>query len=80
VIYISGETIEYFIRPSIHTARLYILTSIPYVNDRMDEGELEILACVLIEAHDIDILNGLILACLIVEKNGLDSTSVQGLT
>jgi len=52
---------------AFHTqARLYIFTLIAYVNDRMAVGELEILAYVRVKAHDVDILNGLILAFLIV--------------
>jgi len=47
-------------------ARFYILTNIPYVNDRMIHGKLYILAYVQVEAHVVDIMNGLILACLIV--------------
>ena len=44
---------------AIHTqTRLYIFTPIAYVNDRMADGELEILAYVRVEAHDFDILNG----------------------
>jgi len=52
---------------AIHTqARLYIFTLIAYVNDWMADGVLEILAYVRVEAHDVDLLNGFILACLIV--------------
>jgi len=50
------------------------------MNDRMTNGELEILAYVRVEARDIDILHGLILLCLIVETHGLGSTPVQGNT
>ena len=58
----------------------YISTPIPYVNDRMSNGELEMCAYVRVEAHDIDILNSLILPCLIVETQDLGSTSVQSIT
>jgi len=52
--------------PTIHTqTRLYILTHIPYVNDWMTQGELEVLANVRVEAYDVDILNGPVLSCLI---------------
>jgi len=64
-----------------HThARLYIITLIAYVNDRITDRELEILVYIRVEAHDVDILNCIILPCLIVETHGLGSTSVQGIT
>ena len=66
---------------AFHTqARLYIFTLIAYMNDRMTHGELEILAYVRVEVHDLSILNGFISSCLIVETHGLGSTSVQGIT
>jgi len=46
--------------------RFFILTCMPYVNDQTNNWELEILAYVRVEARDVDILNGLILPCLIV--------------
>jgi len=47
---------------AIHTqARFFIFTYFSYVNDRINHGELEILAYICLEAHDIDILNELIL-------------------
>ena len=47
---------------AIHTQEgFYIFTRIAYVNDRMTDGELEVIAYVRVEAHVIDILNGLIL-------------------
>jgi len=61
-------------------ARFYILTRIPYVNYRMTQGELEVLAYIGIEAHDVDILYSLILPCLIVETHGLGSTPLEGIT
>ena len=51
-------------------ARFYIFTLIAYMNDRTAEGELELFAYVRVESHDVDILNGLILSCLIVETHG----------
>jgi len=66
---------------AIHTqARFYILTRIAYVNDRMTDVEVEILAYVRVETHDVDILNGLNLPCIIVETHCLGSTPVQGIT
>jgi len=46
----------------------------------MLDGELEIVAYVRIEAHDVDILNLLILPFLIVERHGLGSTPVHDIT
>jgi len=55
----------------IHTqARFYNFTRIRCVNDRMTHRELEVLSYVGVEAHDVDILNGVILACLIVQTHG----------
>ena len=66
---------------AIHTqAQFCIFTSIPYINDGMTNGELEVLAYVWVEAYDIDILNGLILPCLIVETHSLGSSPVQDIT
>jgi len=66
---------------AIHTQeRLYILTRIPYVNDHMADGELEIRAYVRVEANDVDIFNGLILSCRVVERQGFGSTSVHFIT
>jgi len=66
---------------AIHTqAPFYILKRIPYVNDRMTHGELEVLAYVRVEAHDIDILYSFILSCLIVETHGLGLTPIQSIT
>ena len=45
----------------------------------MNDEELEILVYVRVEAHDVDLLNCLIIPCLIVETHGLGSTSVQGI-
>ena len=61
-------------------ARLYIFTSITYLNDGMTNGELEILAYIRVEAHGVDILNGLILPCLLVETHGLGSTPAHSFT
>jgi len=53
---------------AIHTqTRLYIFTLIAYFNDRMADGKLEILAYVRVEAHDVNILNGLNLSWFVVE-------------
>jgi len=70
---------EHLIRPSIRRHAFYILTRIAYVNIRMIHRKLEILAYVRVEAHDVDILNGLILPCLVVDTHGLGSTPVQGI-
>ena len=43
-----------------------ILTSVPYVNDRMPDWELVIFADVLVQTNNIDILDGLVLAGFIV--------------
>ena len=61
---------------AIHTqACLYIFTLIAYLTDRMADGKLEIFAYVRVEAHDVDILNGLILSWFVVETHSLCSTS-----
>jgi len=46
----------------------------------MTYGELKILAYVWIENHDIDIFNRFILPRFTVEKHGLGSISVKGIT
>ena len=43
-------------------------------------GNLKYLHMYGVEAHDVDILNSLILPCLIMETHGLGSTYVQGIT
>ena len=72
--------IEHLIRSFIRRYASISLKIIDYLSDRVTHGELEILAYVRVEFHDIDILNGLILPCLIVETHCLGSTPVQGIT
>jgi len=46
----------------------------------MTYGELKVLACVRVETHDIDILNGSILQRFTVQTLGHRSTTVKGIT
>ena len=46
----------------------------------MTYGELELLAYVWVETHDIDKLNCFILPRFTLETHGLGSTTVQGIT
>ena len=54
---------------------------VPYVNDRMTDGELEIFAYVSVKTYYITVLYGLhILSDLIVKAYGLGSTPIQSLS
>ena len=50
------------------------------MNDGVPYRELEIFTDVRVQAHDVDILDSLILACFIMETHGLGSTPVQGIS
>jgi len=54
---------------------------VPYVNDRVTYGELEIFANVWVETHYIAVLYSLLtLSDLVVKTHGVGSTSVQSVT
>jgi len=65
----------------IHTqASIHVLARIPHMDAWVDDGKFEILAYVLVETHDIHILDGLIFSHFILETHGLCPTPVQGIT
>jgi len=55
------------------------LERISHIEERVTDGNLEILAYVRVDAHDIHILDTLIFPHLIVETHGLNPTPVQGI-
>jgi len=80
VIEVRGGTILHFISPSIFR-QASVCACLPYVNDRVTYGELEIFTDVRVETHYIAVLYSLLtLSDLVVKAHGLGPTPVQSVT
>ena len=59
---------------------VYVGACLPYMNDRMTDGELQIFADVGVETHIAVLYRLHIFSDLIVKKHGLGSTPVQSIS